>query len=187
LKANVQNKVNVNVQDHCITAEAGGSPKHALISFNMAVALGKRLQGKPCRGASSDQMIYIEEIGRNFFPDVVIACPPMKYSDLYPNALLNPSLVVEVFSPSTEAAVRGSKFHQYELIPELCDYLLVSQEKTLVEHRMKLRENEWRIRHFCSVSEVIDIENLQISIPLSEVYDGLELPCGLTLLRGSGS
>lgn len=164
-----------------VRAMAGGSPRHAQIGFNLAVAVGKRLQGKPCRGASSDQRIRVETADRALYPDLVVACPPEKYSENDPHALVNPVLIIEVLSPKTQEYDRTEKFDFYAQIPELQHYILVSQERVLVEHFQRAPDG-WLLRRFNRREDVIVLADLEIEVPLSEIYDGLDVPSGLLIM-----
>ena len=84
-----------------VYAMAGGTPAHAKIIFNLSVAIGSQLRGNPCSGSSSDQLVKIERSGLRTYPDILVSCPPQRFDADEPNALLNPSLIVEVLSPST--------------------------------------------------------------------------------------
>lgn len=162
---------------------SGGTPRHADLIFNVAAAFAPRLRGHRCRGSSSDQRIRIDESNVSFYPDFVIKCPPEKYSEKDKNALTNPALVVEVLSPGSEKEDRGVKFEQYALIPELRDYLLVSQERILVEHYSRGENDTWILRRYNERADTIAFPHLEIEVPLDEIYDGLDLPAGLVALR----
>ncbi len=87
--------------DGHIYAMAGATPAHCLIAFNIAVAVGSRLRGRSCRGASSDQRVKVEATGLRTYPDMLIACPPERYDEQDSNSLLNPRVIMEVLSRST--------------------------------------------------------------------------------------
>jgi Uma2 family endonuclease len=164
-----------------VRAMAGGSPRHAKIGFNLAVAVGKHLQGKPCRGANGDQRIRIEEADRSLYPDLVVSCPPERYSADDPHALVNPILIIEVLSPSTQEFDRNEKFDCYAQIPELQHYVLVSQERVLVEHFQRAQDG-WLLRRFNRREDIVTISDLEIEIPLAEIYDGVDVPSGLLMM-----
>ena len=164
-----------------VRAMAGGSPRHAQIGFNLAGSFFKRLQGKRCRGASGDQRIRIEAADRNLYPDLTIVCPPEKYSQNDPHALINPVLIIEVLSSTTQEYDRTEKFDFYAQIPELQHYVLVSQERVLVEHFQRA-EDGWLLRRFNSREDVVTFSDLEIEVPLSEIYDGVDVPSGLLVI-----
>jgi Uma2 family endonuclease len=166
-----------------VFAMAGGTPRHADIIHNVSVAFGPHLRGHRCRGSSGEQRIRIEESDVEVYPDFVVKCPPEQYSALDPHALTNPALVVEVLSPGSEKDDRGEKFEQYSKIPELKDYLLVSQDKVLVEHFQRGEGDEWILRRYLHKEDVLPIPNLEIEVPIAEIYEGHDLPSGLTITR----
>lgn len=170
-----------------IVEASGGSPRHADLIANVAAAFIPRLRGKPCRGSSSEQRIRVEKNNVSFYPDFVIKCPPEKYSPLDANALINPVLVLEVLSPTSEKKDRGAKFEQYALIPELRDYILVSQERILVEHFARGAEktsgDEWILRRYNVREAFLKFPHLEIEVPLDEIYEAMDLPSGLVAVE----
>jgi len=167
-----------------VVEASGGTPRHADLIANVAATFVLRLRGKPCRGSSSEQRIRVEKSNVLFYPDFVVKCPPEKYSLLDPNALLNPALVVEVISPTSEKKDRVTKFEQYSLIPELRDYILVSQDRILVEHFARGQGDEWILRRYNAREDLISLPHLEIEVPLEEIYEGMDLPSGLLALHG---
>ena len=166
-----------------IVEASGGTPRHADLIANVTASFIPRLRGKPCRGSSSEQRIRVEKSNVLFYPDFVVKCPPEQYSEVDPNALTNPALVVEVLSPTSEKKDRASKFEQYSLIPELRDYILVSQERILVEHFTRGQGSEWILRRYNEREDRLVLPNLDIEVPLEEIYEGMDLPAGLLALQ----
>ena len=162
---------------------SGGTPRHADLIANVMISFGGKLRGKPCRGSSSEQRIRVEKNNVSFYPDFVVKCPPEKYSDPDPNALTNPVLVVEVLSPTSEKKDRGAKFEQYALIPELRDYILVSQERILVEHFTRAEEDAWILRRYNVREAFLKFPHLEIEVPLDEIYEAMDLPSGLVAVE----
>ena len=166
-----------------VIAMSGGSPRHADLIGNVTASFITRLRGKRCRGSSNEQRIRIEASDVEFYPDFVVKCPPEKYSDLDPDALINPALIVEVLSPSSEMKDRGEKFQQYSSIPELRDYILVSQERLLVEHFTRGEGATWILRRYNLRGDSLFLPHLEIEVPLDEIYEGMDLPSGLVTLQ----
>ena len=162
-----------------VYAMAGGTRQHSQIAFNFSGSLYMHLRGKRCRGADSNQRVRIEATDVQRYPDVSVVCPPERYSEVDQNALLNPALIVEVLSPSTERYDRNEKFEHYGLIPDLRDYVLVSQERIFVEHFQRADDGAWILRRYNRREDVLRLENIEIEVPLAEIYDGMELPSGL--------
>ena len=159
-----------------IYAMAGGTPEHGAICVRVIVTLDNAIRDKPCTVYNSDVRIKIEVSGLNTYPDGSVVCNKTQLHT-YKNtsSILNPTLIVEVLSPSTEKYDRGDKFENYKLIPSLTDYLLVSQDRAKVEHFVRQKSGDW----ICTVSEglegVVSIDSLKCALPLSEIYLKVDL------------
>jgi Uma2 family endonuclease len=105
-------------------AMAGASREHNAIKDNLIIEAGSRLKGRRCRTFSSDQRVQLTPTGMFVYPDIVLVCDPPQYSELDRDSLVNPDVVVEVLSPSTEGYDRGFKFAQYQLLPSIREYVL---------------------------------------------------------------
>ena len=154
-----------------IYAMAGGSPEHGEVSSNTIYALVKALQKQPCKVYSSDVRVKIANSTLYTYPDASVTCnKPELY--LYKNTktLMNPTLIVEVLSPTTEKYDRTGKFESYKSIPSFTNYLLISQDRAKVEHFVRQEDGTWS----CTVSEGLDatvkIDSLECDLPLSEIY-----------------
>lgn len=167
-----------------VYAMAGGTAHHADLIFNVSLAFGTKLQGHRCRGSSSEQRIRVEKSDVEFYPDFVIKCPPEQYSQHDRHALINPALVVEVLSPSSARADRGEKFEQYSRIPELRDYILVAQDRVFVEHYRRGEGETWILHRYHEREDVLPVGNLEIEVPLAEIYEGIDVPSGAQAMRG---
>src|SRR4029078_13634738 len=108
------------------------------------------------------------------YPDVVAVCGEPRFQDGELDTLLNPTLIVEVLSPSTEAYDRGRKFAHYRRLASLREYVLVAQDRILVE-RVTRRGDEWLLTDFRSVEDVLAIESVGVRIPLGEIYARVDL------------
>ena len=165
-----------------VFAMAGGSPAHADIIFNVSVAIGSLLRGKPCRGSSSDQRVKVESSGLFTYPDVLVKCPPERYAPEDPHSLLNPTVIFEVLSPSTATYDRTTKFDHYQTIPELREYVLVSQDRVRVEHFARMESGAWTLIVLLQREDVLHLSSLEVALPVGEFYEGLDVPAGLMAL-----
>lgn len=129
-----------------IIAMAGAEPEHNLIAGNVRDAIVAGLRGRPCRVFSADQRLLVEATGEYFYPDVVMTCSDPSYTEPKPRSLVNPEIIVEVLSPSTERKDRGEKWSSYRLIPSLTDYVLVASTKREVDHYHRLPDGTWTLR-----------------------------------------
>jgi Uma2 family endonuclease len=129
-----------------IFAMSGGTREHSLIGQNIARELGNALLDQPCEVHGSDMRIKIVATGRYFYPDVSVVCGQPRFEDEKRDTLLNPILIVEVLSDSTERYDRGDKFASYRTLDSLQHYVLASQTKALVEHYQRQRDGTWVYR-----------------------------------------
>jgi Uma2 family endonuclease len=157
-----------------IVAMAGGSPKHNAIAANVIIALGALLRGGPCKILTSDQRVHINDTGLYTYGDVIVVCGRPQFHPKFPDTLLNPKLVVEVLSPSTEDYDRGAKFAHYRTVPSLTEYLLVAQEDKQVEHYRRLGTGQWLLTEYKGSEAKVALPTLEVELPFSEIYDNVE-------------
>ena len=149
-------------------AMAGGTLEHARLTMNAGVLLGLALRGRPCAAFSSDARIHIEASGRATYADVTVVCGKLERSASDPEALVNPRVVVEVLSDSTEAYDRGEKFRHYRKLASLEEYVLVSQHEPLVE--VWRREGEaWRPTEY-GPGETVKLASIEAEVSVDELY-----------------
>lgn len=156
-----------------IIAMAGSSPAHALITTNIAVALGIRLKGQPCYPTSPDQRTKEESAQDGVYPDVTVICPPARFAE-DGRTLLNPTIVFEVLSPSTAERDLTTKGDLYLRIPSIQAMILVSQDRVRVEVRTRA-ENSWQTTTFHRLNDEISLPVIGISLPVAEIYERLDL------------
>ena len=156
-------------------AMAGGSPNHAFIT-GRAVSLLDRQIPAGCRVFTADLRIEIAAAGTYTYADCGALCGEPRFSSDQKDNLLNPLLIVEVLSPSTEGYDRGKKFELYRTIESFQEYLIVHQDRRHVEHYSKLDDGSWLLREYSGEGEVV-IGRLNARIPLSELYaTAIDLP-----------
>ena len=150
---------------------AGESPKHSNICFNLYAAMGGRLRGKSCRGYSPNMKVATNNKGLYAYSDLAIVCSEPKYHDKKGDVLLNPTIIFEVLSPSTQHYDRGEKFLRYtNFIKSLTDYVLISQDKPLVEHFSRQTDNSWPSVVIQGFEAVLLLPKIDVKLPLSELY-----------------
>jgi Uma2 family endonuclease len=136
---------------------------------NVLAALHGRLRGKPCRVYPSDLRVKIHSTGLYTYPDVVVVCGELQLEQPG-DTLLNPTLLVEVLSESSEAYDRGKKSEHYRALPSLTDYLLVAQDRLLVEHYSRQPGDLWLLHAENRLDGSIAISSLGCELKLTEVY-----------------
>ena len=112
-----------------LIAMSGASREHNLITINVSTALHTRLRGSRCETYANDMRVSAPATASYFYPDVVVVCEEPRFENEVFDILLNPLILVEVLSPSTEAYDRGEKFAHYRQLPSLQEYILVAQDK----------------------------------------------------------
>ena len=155
-------------------AMAGGTRQHTRIAMNLARVLGNQLQGHPCEPYNSDLRVKIEATGLLTYPDLSVVCGSQRFLDAEVDTLLNPTLIAEVLSDSTEAYDRGKKFENYRQIPSLKEYLLVSQKEPRLEQFIRREDGQWLLRETVGLDATLELSSLQITLALSEVFARVE-------------
>lgn len=150
-------------------AMAGGSPNHVRITPSLSRILGSALRGRTCRSFDADTLIRVEEAGASYYADAGIACPPNFLSDRV-GVIDNPTVIVEVLSPSSEKYDRGAKFHNYRLLPSLQDYVLVATDRPMVEVFSRQDDGSWNLRIFIH-GATAHLPSVGIDLPLVELYE----------------
>ncbi len=157
-----------------IFAMARVSPTHALIVANLCRELSRSLSDRPCFVFSTDLRLHVETTGLHCHPDVMVVCETPRYVDEERDTLLNPSLVVEVLSPSTEDWDRGGKFAHYRTIDSVTDYLLVRQDSCHVELFHRAPEGHWIFTEVQGMDRAVDLASISVGLELGEVYHKVE-------------
>ncbi|HEX8476646.1 MAG TPA: Uma2 family endonuclease [Pyrinomonadaceae bacterium] len=154
-----------------IFAMTGASRRHNLIAANVLVALHPQLKGRPCEVYTSDMRVKVSPTGLYTYPDVVVACEKPMFDDEYTDTLLNPTVIVEVLSKSTEGYDRGRKFEQYRKLVSLSEYLLIAQDKYHVEHYVRQPDNQWLLSETDNPQDIVNLPSIDCRLALSDIYD----------------
>lgn len=158
-----------------IFALAGASRKHNLIAGNILGELRQQLKGRPCEVYPGEMRVKAPAARSYVYPDVVVVCDEPQFEDNYFDTLLNPTLVVEVLSKSTESYNRLAKSAYYRTIESLVEYLLVAQEEYRVEQYVKQADGRWLLSDVRSLESVIDLKSIGCLLPLRDLYDRISL------------
>ncbi len=152
-----------------ILAMAGESPAHNRVAGNIYRLLGNIFEERECE-------VFIENVRLRVtptqyrYPDVVALCGEAQFDDTKPPSLLNPSVIFEVLSPSTEGFDRDEKFMEYRQIAGLTDYLLVAQDAALVIHYARQSPNQWTLTEYTALTDALSLPALEVALPLSDIY-----------------
>lgn len=158
-------------------AMAGGSPTHNVIAANVIRELGTQLKQRPCRVFPSDQRLKVSETGLYTYPDVTVVCGELRLDDDRRDTLLNPTLIVEVLSESTEAYDRGDKFGHYRRLESLREYVMIAQDRPRMERYARQADSqEWLLTEVSDPQGVVTLASIGCELALAEVYDKVEFP-----------
>ena len=156
--------------DGYITAMAGVSPEHNQIALNFASTLNTEFKNRECQAFMSDIRLCVSSTGLYTYPDVMAVCGEALFQKIEGvDSLLNPTIIVEVLSPTTESYDRDAKFDHYRQLPSLKEYVLVSQDKLLVE-RFTRKGDGWVRREFKRLADTLQLRSIDCAVPLREIY-----------------
>ena len=155
--------------DGQIISMAGASGNHNRIVANTIIGIGPQLREGPCGIYASDQRV---RAGMDYvYSDISVVCGTPEYTDETPQSLLNPTLVIEVLSPSTERFDRGRKFEQYQELDSLQEYVLVSQDSHRVEHYVRQADDQWLYSDARGLDAVLELPSIGCTLALADVYE----------------
>lgn len=154
---------------------AGESLSHSRICANLAREAGNALKGKSCEPLSPNMKVRTSAASLFAYPDLTIVCGEPLFHDTKQDVLINPTVIFEVLSPSTEIYDRTTKFQKYRMGNEtLIDCILVSQDKPFVEHFSKYPNGKWLYRSYIEISDILHIESIECALNLREIYERVE-------------
>lgn len=154
-----------------VFAMSGAKRNHNKVVANLSGLLWQGLKGRECEFYPSDMRVFVPKTGLYTYPDLVVVCEEPRFQDNVPDTLLNPLLLVEVLSDSTEGYDRGKKFQHYRSIDSLREYVLVSQTEARIEKYLKQGDGFWVLSEAVGPESAIAFESIGCEIPLIEVYD----------------
>ena len=158
-----------------VFAMSGAKVPHNVISRNLLIALGLKLKGKTCQPFGSDQRIHIEKNTLFTYPDISIICGEIKTLNDDNWNVLNPTVLIEILSPSTKNYDRGEKFMLYRDITTLKEYILVNSESIHIEVFRLNTSNHWELEEHRNISEMLQLPAVDVFVRLTEIYEGTNL------------
>ncbi|HYX72840.1 MAG TPA: Uma2 family endonuclease [Nitrososphaera sp.] len=156
-------------------AMTGATRIHNLITANIIGELRQQLKEAQCEVYSNDMRVRIPATGLYTYPDAIVVCGEPKLEDNFFDTLLNPTLIVEVLSSSTESHDRGQKFSDYRTVESLAEYLLVAQEEYRVEQYVKQADNRWLLTDIRSIEGTVELVSAPCALALNEIYHKVSL------------
>ncbi len=157
-------------------AMAGASREHNRVTENLSIELGGRLRGGPCQSFSRDLRVRIKRTGLYCYPDLVIVCGEPEYAEEDKDTLVNPRVVFEVLSPSTERYDRTTKFRHYKQLPSVEEYVLVAQDEPWCERFVRQADGSWAQVEFAGLEAVLELKSVPVAVPLADVYARVTFP-----------
>jgi Uma2 family endonuclease len=157
-------------------ALAGASWEHTLIKDNLARETGNQLKVGPCRVVTSDLRVKITATELYTYSDIVVVCDEPQFEDDHFDTLLNPRVLVQVLSDSTEKYDRGTKFAHYRQIPSLQEYVMVAQDRPLVERYVRQADATWVMTVFDDLPQTFAFASIAAQVARAEVYRGVTFP-----------
>ncbi|HYP41584.1 MAG TPA: Uma2 family endonuclease [Chloroflexia bacterium] len=159
-----------------IRAMSGASREHNLIAGNTFGEIRSQLRGGPCEAYVGDMRVKVSPTGMYTYPDVVAVCGERSFEDAEIDTLTNPTVVVEVLSPSTEAYDRGVKFAHYRKLASLQEYVLVAQDEVRIEHftRSSGPGGQWMLTEMDDLAGTLHLASIGCELALRDIYDRVE-------------
>lgn len=162
--------------DGRVVALAGGSEAHSLISVNIAASLHGQLRRTTCAVHASDMRVAIATANTYTYPDVTIVCGEPLFTDDQRDTLVNPTVIIEVLSPSTQKRDRGYKSQKYRMIASLQEYIIVEQQTCYVEQYVCKAEFQWLLNIANRMDHSIDLSSIGCTLSLTDVYERVVFP-----------
>jgi Uma2 family endonuclease len=156
-------------------AMAGAKEAHNTLVMNFGAGLHRQFRSRNCRVYQSEMRVRVSVTGLYTYPDVVAVCGERRFLDDQTDTLLNPDLLVEVLSPSTEAYDRGRKFEQYKTLESLREYLLVASDRMHVDLYTRQPDGRWLLTSADKPEDSLALESVEAQLTLADLYENVEL------------
>ena len=173
-----QNEYKSEYIDGEMVTMTGASRRHNIISVNVTRELSQQLRERPCELYANDMRVRIssKRLYAYTYPDVVVVCGEPQFEDGHLDTLINPTVIIEILSESTEGYDRGKKFSIYRAIESLIEYVLVAQDEHRIEQYAKQPDGRWMLSDHRSPEAVVELASVQCSLALRDVYEKVSLP-----------
>ncbi|MCP5159098.1 MAG: Uma2 family endonuclease [Gammaproteobacteria bacterium] len=157
-----------------IFAMTGASEPHNLIVINAGSEIRQQLKKRPCKLYANDMRVKVSPTGLYTYPDLVVVCGKAEFDDTHLDTLLNPTLIIEVLSDSTEAYDRGRKFEHYRKLESLVEYVLIAQHRPHVESYQRQSDRQWLLTESHGLENKLSLRSIDCELALAEIYDKVE-------------
>lgn len=167
IQGELESEVRHEFYDGQVFAMAGAGERHNTIALNLASALRRKARGSSCRTFIADMKLFIPELNRFYYPDILLTCDADDAEEYYKQ---HPCLIIEVLSPSTENIDRREKLHAYQSIPSVKEYVLVSQDKAELE-LYRRGETHWQYFLLNDTDDVLQLECLDLAMDMPTIFE----------------
>jgi len=159
-----------------ISGMTGASRSHNRVVLNLGIALDEQLKNRGCEIFVSEMRVWVPSANLFTYPDVVVSCGNPQFTDEGADTLLNPTLIIEVLSPSTESYDRGRKFASYRTLPSFVEYLLLAQDRVCAERFVRQQNGDWLLTAVNHLEDVLDLPSIGCALAMRDAYDRVTLP-----------
>lgn len=157
-------------------AMAGANRNHNRINENLSGLLFNQLRIGPCQSFSRDQRVLVDRTGLYCYPNLIIVCGEPQYAEIDEDTLVNPRVIVEIFSDSTEKYDRTTKFRHYQQIPSVQEIILVAQDEAVCERYVRQPDDTWNLFAFVGLDAVLEFKSVPLKLLLGDIYEGVKFP-----------
>jgi len=178
LRQEIETDTKYEYHDGKIYSLAGGTLNHGIISGNIHSDIKVELEKKNsnCLPFNSDIKLHIESMNRYVYPDCMVVCGEIEKSPINENAVVNPVLIIEVLSKSTASYDRGDKFYFYRQIPSFNEYVLIEQDKHVVDVHLKEDSSDfWKITRYEELDTIVKLESIGVELSMERLYQRTEI------------
>jgi Uma2 family endonuclease len=161
-----------------VFAMAGASEQHSIIKINLTWSLNDQLRNGPCQVHDSDLRLRVAPAGDYLctYPDLSVVCGEPRFEDAHFDTLLNPKMIVEILSPSTELFDRRTKAALYRKLDSLTEYLLIAQDRVHVEHYSRQPTGDWLLSERDSLNDAVELASVGAKLKLADIYHRAVFP-----------
>lgn len=157
-----------------IFAMVGASEPHNLILANLIREIGNQLKQRPCKVYPSDMRVKVSPTGLYTYPDVIVVCGKAQFEDARKDTLLNPTVIIEVLSDSTEGYDRGGKFEHYRRLESLAEYIMIAQNRYHLESYRRQPDHQWLLTETTDPDSRFRLASIDCELALADIYDKVD-------------
>jgi Uma2 family endonuclease len=159
-----------------VFAMVGASRAHNLIAGNTYASLHAQLRKRPCEIYNNDMRVRVPVTKLYTYPDIIVTCGESQFADEEFDTLLNPTIIIEVLSPSTESYDRGKKFQHYRTIRSLKEYLLITQDAYHIDQFVRQGEINWLLTEHDGPTATVQLASIDCTLVLADIYEKVDVP-----------